>query len=182
MRSVCPAGSGRWSASLRSWTLARFSEAFLILRSQNVGLPVALVPAIMVVMNVVYALAASPAGVLSDRFGRGELLAVGIMCLIVADLFSPSARPSLHMALTQGLFASLVADTTPADLRGTAFGVFNFAGGIAMLVASVLAGGLWDAYGPGTTFLAGAGFTAVALISLLVRGRARETSPEPRDG
>ena len=134
-------------------TLARFSEAFLILRSQNVGLPIALVPVVMVVMNVVYALAAYPAGVLSDRLGRGGLLAVGIVCLIVADLIlalGPTIALvmlgvvfwGLHMALTQGLFASLVADTAPEDLRGTAFGVFNFAGGIAMLVASVLAGGL----------------------------------------
>ena len=165
-------------------TLARFSEAFLILRSQNVGLPLSLVPAIMVVMNVVYALAAYPAGVLSDRLGRGGLLAVGMMCLIVADLIlalGPTitlvmlgvAFWGLHMALTQGLFASLVADTAPADLRGTAFGVFNFAGGIAMLVASALAGGLWDAYGPAATFLAGAGFAAVAVIGLIfVRVRA----------
>jgi MFS family permease len=175
-------------------TLARFSEAFLILRSRNVGLPVALVPAVMVVMNIVYALAAYPAGVLSDRLGRGGLLTIGIMCLIVADLIlalGPTIALvmlgvvfwGLHMALTQGLFASLVADTAPADLRGTAFGVFNFAGGIAMLVASILAGGLWDAYGPVATFLAGAGFTAVALVGLIfVRSQARETSPDPRDG
>ena len=159
-------------------TLARFSEAFLILCSQNVGLPVTLVPAVMVVMNVVYALAAYPAGVLSDRIGRVGLLAIGIACLIAADLMlalGSTIMPvmigvafwGLHMALTQALFASLVADTAPADLRGTAFGVFNFAGGVAMLVASIVAGGLWDAFGPAATFLAGAGFTAVALIGLL---------------
>ena len=171
-------------------TLARFSEAFLILRSKNVGLSVALVPAVMVVMNVVYALAAYPAGVLSDQLGRGGLLAVGIVCLVVADLilaFGPTITLvmlgvvfwGLHMALTQGLFASLVADTAPADLRGTAFGVFNFAGGIAMLVASVLAGGLWDAYGPAATFLAGAGFATVALISLIfVQVRAGKMPPQ----
>jgi MFS family permease len=189
--------------SLRFWvvvgvatilTLARFSEAFLILRSQNVGLPIALVPAVMVVMNVVYALAAYPAGMLSDRLGRGGLLTVGILCLIVADLILALGTTitlmmlgvvfwGLHMALTQGIFASVVADTAPEDLRGTAFGVFNFAGGIAMLVASVLAGGLWDAYGPAATFLAGAGLTAVALIGLvLARGWARKTSRDPRDG
>jgi MFS family permease len=174
--------------------LARFSEAFLILRSQNVGLPVALVPTVMVVMNVVYALAAYPAGALSDRLGRGGLLAVGVACLIVADLILALGMSvafvmlgvvfwGLHMALTQGVLASVVADTAPADLRGTAFGVFNFAGGVAMLVASVLAGGLWDAYGPSATFLAGAGFTAVALIGLIfVRGRDREMSPDPHDG
>jgi MFS family permease len=168
--------------------LARFSEAFLVLRSQNVGLPVTLVPAVMVVMNVIYALAAYPAGVLSDRLGRGGLLTVGMVCLIVADLILALGPTipllmlgvvfwGLHMARTQGLFASLVADTAPEDLRGTAFGMFNFAGGIAMLIASVLAGGLWDAYGPAATFLAGAGFTAVALIGLtLVRGRAHKIS------
>jgi MFS family permease len=162
-------------------TLARFSEAFLILRSQNVGLPAALAPAIMVVMNIVYAITAYPAGALSDRIGRTGLLALGIVCLIVADLVLALGASimlimvgvvfwGLHMALTQGLFASLIADTAPDDLRGTAFGVFNFAGGIAMLVASVLAGGLWEVYGPAATFLAGAGFSAVALICFVLRG------------
>ncbi|WP_414463680.1 MFS transporter [Hyphomicrobium sp. B1] len=172
-------------------TLARFSEAFLILRSQNVGLPIALVPTVMVVMNIVYALGAYPAGVLSDRIGRGGLLAVGIVCLIVADLILALGTGislvmigvvfwGLHMALTQGLFASLVADTAPEDLRGTAFGVFNFAGGIAMLIASVIAGGLWDAYGPAATFLAGAGFAVVALIAFGLSQRwASSTSPDP---
>jgi MFS family permease len=158
-------------------TLARFSEAFLILRSRNAGLEVALAPIVMVVMNIVYALAAYPAGALSDRIGRYGLLAVGIACLVVGDLilaFGPNIALvmagvgfwGLHMALTQGLFASLVADAAPENLRGTAFGIFNFAGGIAMLVASVLAGGFWDAYGPEATFLAGAGFAVVALIGL----------------
>ncbi len=161
--------------------LARFSEAFLILRSQNVGLEVALVPSVMVVMNAAYALAAYPAGALSDRIGRGGLLATGIACLIVADLALALSTTialvmigivfwGLHMALTQGLFASLVADTAPENLRGTAFGVFNFAGGIAMLVASVLAGGVWDAYGPLATFLMGAGFATVALVGLGLAG------------
>ncbi len=165
-------------------TLARFSEAFLILRSQNVGLPAALAPAIMVVMNIVYAITAYPAGVLSDRIGRTGLLALGIVCLIVADIVLALGTTvtlvmvgvvfwGLHMALTQGLFASLVADTAPDDLRGTAFGVFNFAGGIAMLVASVLAGGLWEAYGPAATFLAGAGFSTIALIGFVFALRFR---------
>jgi MFS family permease len=159
-------------------TLARFSEAFLVLRAQNVGLALALVPAVLVVMNLVYALAAYPAGVLSDRFGRGGILLLGCACLIVADLvlaLGPTipflmlgvALWGLHMALTQGLFASLVVDVVPDDLRGTAFGLFNFAGGLAMLVASVLAGGLWGAYGPAATFLAGAAFTGLAMIGLV---------------
>ena len=134
-------------------TLARFSEAFLILRSQSVGLPIALVPLVMVVMNVVYALAAYPAGVIADRIGRQGVLIAGIAFLIVADVIlamGSTVLPillgvvfwGLHMGFTQGLLATLVADTAPADLRGTAFGVFNFAIGLAMLAASVIAGRL----------------------------------------
>lgn len=160
-------------------TLARFSEAFLVLRAQNVGLAVAIVPAVMVVMNIVYALAAYPAGVLSDRFGRQGVLISGIAVLIGADLFLAFATSvsvlmlgvvlwGLHMGLTQGLLATLVADTAPPDLRGTAFGLFNLASGLAMLVASVVAGALWDVYGPPATFLAGAAFTAIAFVGLLV--------------
>ena len=160
-------------------TLARFSEAFLILRSQSVGLPIALVPLIMVVMNIVYALAAYPAGVMADRTGRQGVLIAGIAFLIVADIIlamGSTVLPimlgvvfwGLHMGFTQGLLATLVADTAPTDLRGTAFGVFNFAIGIAMLIASVIAGGLWDAYGPAATFLAGAAFTAVALFGVVI--------------
>lgn len=171
-------------------TLARFSDAFLILRSQNVGLSVTLIPAVMVVMNVVYALAAYPAGALSDRIGRSGLLALGMLCLVVADLILALGTTvvfamlgvvfwGLHMALTQGLFASLVADTAPQDLRGTAFGVFNFAGGIAMLVASVLAGGLWDAYGPTATFLVGAALTSIALTCLVLLARRSTSTRSP---
>ncbi len=172
--------------------LARFSEAFLILRSQTVGLPIALAPSVLVAMNIVYALAAYPAGALSDRIGRGGLLAAGIVSLIVADLILALGATiplvmlgvvfwGLHMALTQGLFAGLVADTAPEDLRGTAFGVFNFLGGVAMLVASVLAGGLWKAYGPAATFLAGAGIAGVALTGLvLAQGWAGKPSAAPR--
>ncbi len=156
-------------------TLARFSEAFLILRAQNIGLPIALAPAVMVVMNIVYALAAYPAGALSDRIGRGGVLAAGIAFLIGADLvlallpsvgfaFLGVALWGLHMGFTQGIFATLVADTVPARLRGTAFGLFNFVSGAAMLLASLVAGGLWDIYGPAATFLAGAAITAVALV------------------
>lgn len=159
-------------------TLARFSEAFLVLRSLNVGLPIAIVPVVMVVMNIVYALAAYPAGALSDRFGRQGVLLVGVGALVVADLFLAFTTSvpvlllgvvfwGLHMGLTQGLLATLVADTAPSDLRGTAFGVFNLASGIAMLVASVVAGALWDLYGPVATFLAGASFTIIALVGLL---------------
>jgi MFS family permease len=168
-------------------TLARFSEAFLVLRAQNVGLPIVLVPVVMVVMNVVYALAAYPAGVLSDRIGRSGVLLVGIAFLLVADLIlalGPTVPLmllgvvfwGLHMGFTQGLLATLVADTAPPDLRGTAFGFFNLAGGLAMLAASVVAGALWDFYGPAATFLAGAAFTGLALIGFtIVQARAKYT-------
>jgi MFS family permease len=160
------------------FTLARFSEAFLILRAQNVGLPITWLPAVLVLMNVVYALAAYPAGVLSDRFSRVPLLAIGIVLLVAADV-ALALLPSLggialgvvlwglHMGLTQGLLAALVADTSPAELRGTAYGFFNLLGGLAMLAASIIAGGLWDIAGPQGTFLASAGFAVIALAGLL---------------
>jgi MFS family permease len=165
------------------FTLARFSEAFLILRAQNVGVPIMLVPAVFVVMNVVYALAAYPAGVASDRMSRTTLLIIGLTLLIGADL-ALALLPSiggvalgvvlwgLHMGFTQGLLATLVADTSPPELRGTAYGFFNLLGGFAMLAASVIAGSLWDTGGAKVTFLAGAGFTLLALVGLLtIRGR-----------
>ena len=168
--------------------MARFSEAFLLLRAQSVGLTLALVPVVMVVMNVVYALTAWPAGALSDKIGRYGLLAGGFALLVVADLALALGSSitaigigvalwGLHMGLTQGLLASLVADTAPAELRGTAFGMFNLVTGIATLVASIIAGALWDAAGPAGTFLAGAIFTAVALMILPVARRFVGTSP-----
>jgi MFS family permease len=176
-----------WVVAVGSvFTLARFSEAFLVLRAQHVGVPIMLVPAVLVAMNVVYALSAYPAGVISDRIGRTAMLAGGIMLLIAADLVL-AVLPSisgvalgvvlwgLHMGLTQGLLAALVADTAPAELRGTAYGFFNLAGGVAMLAASIIAGALWDIAGPQGTFLAGAGFALVALAGLLaVHGRIRQ--------
>jgi MFS family permease len=165
------------------FTLARFSEAFLILRAQNVGLGVMWVPAVLVGMNVVYALSAYPAGVLSDRLDRKGLLAAGLVMLAGADL-ALAAMPNLtgvalgvalwglHMGFTQGLFAALVADASPPDLRGTAFGFFNVLTGIAMLAASVVAGALWDGYGPAGTFFAGLTFALAALLGLLaMRGK-----------
>ena len=161
------------------FTLARFSEAFLILRASAAGLPVALVPLVLVLMNVVYALSAYPAGVLSDRTDRTTVLIVGLGLLIAADLvlaFAPGlagvaagvALWGLHMGFTQGLLATLVADTAPPELRGTAFGLFNLLAGVALLLASVLAGALWDAVGPAGVFLAGALLTGVAMAGLLL--------------
>jgi predicted MFS family arabinose efflux permease len=171
------------------FTLARFSEAFLLLRAHELGVPLAFVPVVLVVMNVVYALAAWPAGEWSDRIGRFGILAAGFAMLIAADLvlaFSAGfvglgigvALWGLHMGLTQGLLASLIADTAPAELRGTAFGLFNLLSGLAMLAASIVAGALWDVIGPRATFLAGATFTALALMALPMAGRMirRETA------
>ena len=172
------------------FTLARFSEAFLILRAGNVGLPITWLPAVLALMNVAYAMAAYPAGVLSDRFNRVPLLALGMLLLVTADI-ALALLPSLggmalgvvlwglHMGLTQGLLAALVADTSPAELRGTAFGFFNLLGGLAMLAASILAGGLWDIAGPQGTFLAGAGFAVIALAGLLA-ARSKITGNQAR--
>ena len=178
-------GSNYWFvvAVATLFTLARFSEAFLILRARTVGLPLALAPLVLVVMNVVYALAAYPAGVWSDRLNRMTMLTIGLALLIAADLalafFGSLAGVTmgivlwgLHMGFTQGLLATLVADTAPLELRGTAYGVFNLLGGLALLAASIVAGELWDNLGPRATFLAGAGLTALALIGLgVVRQR-----------
>ena len=179
-------GTGYWLVVgvAAIFTLARFSEAFLLLRAQSVGIALAFVPAVMVVMNVVYALSAWPAGALSDSIGRYGLLVAGFALLIVADLvlalgsgvamvMAGVALWGLHMGLTQGLLSALVADTAPAHLRGTAFGGFNLVSGLAQLVASIVAGGLWDVFGPEGTFLAGAGFTAIALAVLPLAHRWR---------
>ncbi len=159
-------------------TLARFSEAFLILRAQSIGLPNAWVPMVMVVMSVVYAVAAYPVGILSDRMDRRLILIIGTAILIVADLVLAYATDvwgvmlgvslwGLHMGFSQGLLSTLVADTTPEERRGTAFGLFNLISGIVLLVASALAGLLWDLHGPKATFLAGAAFTTLAFVGLL---------------
>lgn len=159
------------------FTLARFSEAFLVLRAMGSGVPVALVPLVMVAMNVIYAASAYPFGKLSDRISHKMLLALGLIVLIAADLvlaindhwgvvLTGVALWGVHMGITQGLLATMVADTAPADLRGTAYGFFNLMSGIAMLVASALAGLLWDRFGASFTFYAGAAFCLVALLGL----------------
>jgi len=174
--------------SLRYWlivalgavfTLARFSEAFLILRARDVGLAIGYVPLIMVVMNVVYATFAYPAGVAADRFSARTLLLLGLAVLILADVaLALSAAPArafigaalwgLHMALTQGLLSKLVAGTAPGQLRGTAFGIFNLISGVSLLLASVVAGTLWETFGAATTFIAGAAFATLALVGLVL--------------
>ena len=164
------------------FTLARFSEAFLILRARNVGLAVGSAPWVMVVMSVVYAAVSYPAGAAADRGHGTRLLSGGLIALFAADLvlalaasgsvvLAGAALWGLHMGLTQGLLAALVAAAAPADLRGSAYGVFNLVSGVALLVASALAGWLWDAFGPPETFYAGAAFTLIAWIGLLRYGR-----------
>jgi len=161
------------------FTLARFSEAFLVLRAQDVGLGLAYVPVVMVVMNVFYAAAAYPAGAAADRMRQRTLLLIGLSLLIVADLVLAYAASSwlvlvgaafwgLHMAFTQGLLSKLVADTAPVELRGTGFGIFHLVSGVALLLASVIAGALWSTVGPSATFLAGAAFALVATSGLLI--------------
>lgn len=169
-----------------AFTLARFSEAFLILKANAEGLPLALAPLVLVVMNVVYALGAYPAGALSDRIDGRHLLISAMGCLVMADLilafvsgvggaFAGIALWGLHLAFSQGLLAKLVADRSPENLRGSAYGIFNLATGLALLLASVVAGLLWDRLGPSATFMAGAAFAGAAMFMLAVRRPAAQT-------
>ena len=159
------------------FALARFSEAFLVLRAQQGGIPLALVPLVTVAMNMVYAASAYPFGKLSYRLSHTTLLALGLLVLVAADLVLASSAHwavvlvgvspwGVHIGMTQGLLATMVADTVPADLRGTAYGFFSLASGLAMLLASVLAGMLWDRLGASSTFHAGAVFCLLALAGL----------------
>jgi MFS family permease len=171
------------------FALARFSEAFLVLRAYDVGLDFSYVPLVMIVMNVFYAGAAYPAGAAADRINKRLLLGIGLAFLIAADLILAFAASAffvlagaalwgLHMAFTQGLFSKLVADAAPADLRGTAFGIFNLVNGGALLLASIIAGILWNGYGASVTFLAGAVFVTVAMIGLAAGAARRRGQAE----
>lgn len=171
------------------FTLARFSEAFLVLRAQQGGIPVAYVPLAMVGMNVVYSGSAYPFGRLSDQMHHSTLLSLGLMVLIAADLVLAADNHwltvavgvslwGLHMGITQGLLATMVADAAPMNLRGTAFGFFNLVSGITMLIASAAAGLLWDRLGASFTFYAGAAFAAMALMGLILKGRQKRRLSE----
>ena len=162
------------------FALARFSEAFLVLRAQIGGIPIAYVPLVMVVMNLIYAGLSYPFGRLSDRMDHGTLLSLGLIILIVADLVLAAndhwltvvvgvSLWGVHMGITQGLLARMVADTVPADLRGTGYGFFNLVSGISMLLASISAGLFWDRLGAAFTFYAGAAFSTLALMGLLLK-------------
>jgi MFS family permease len=165
------------------FTLARFSQAFLVLKAQAEGLALALIPLVFVWMNLIYAVIATPAGILSDRIGRAKLLSCGLGALLIADLtlaFVPGLEGvfvgvglwGLHLGFSQGLLSALVADTAPEDLRGTAFGLFNLVSGVALLVASVLAGWLWQSFGATSTFIAGAAFSGIAVLIMFVAMKA----------
>ena len=165
------------------FTLARFSEAFLVLRAAQVGVPIAWVPLVMVAMNGVYAASAYPFGKLSDSVNHRTLLAAGLLVLIASDLVLALASHwvqlglgvalwGVHMGMTQGLLAAMVADTAPEDLRGTAYGFFNLMSGVAMLASSVIAGLLWDTFGSAFTFYVGAAFATATLIAIVLHGAA----------
>jgi MFS family permease len=167
------------------FTLARFSEAFLVLRAAQGGIAIALVPLVMVAMNVIYAALAYPFGKLSDSMSHTRLLALGLAVLVAADLVLATddhwttvligvALWGVHLGITQGLLARMVADVTPADLRGTAYGFFNLMSGFAMLIASVMAGLLWDRLGASFTFYAGAAFCVIAALGLVWRPAVRQ--------
>ena len=170
------------------FTLARFSEAFLVLRASQLGVPVAWVPLVMVAMNLVYAATAYPFGKLSDAVDHRKLLAAGLFVLIASDLVLALgggwaalglgvALWGVHMGMTQGLLAAMVADTAPEDLRGTAYGFFNLLSGVAMLLSSVVAGLLWDTFGSAFTFYAGAGFATLTLVGMLLTARPSAGAP-----
>jgi len=170
-------------------TLARFSEAFLVLRAQQGGLPLALIPLVLIGMNLVYAVAAYPFGKLSDSMSHSRLLAWSLVLLIAADavlalsnhwgwVWAGVSLWGLHLGMSQGLLATMVADVAPADLRGTAYGFFNLMSGLAMLVASGLAGFLWDMLGAEFTFIAGMGFCALALLALALRNFGGTAVPD----
>ncbi len=196
-REIGALGRAFWfvAAAGAVFTLARFSEAFLVIRASDAGLALAWAPAVIAVMSLVFAASAYPAGRLQDKIGGRPLLLFGLIALIAADLVLAHA-PSLlsvfigiglwglHMGLTQGVLAALIAATAPERLRGTAFGLFGLISGLASLAANVLAGLLWDGIGAGSTFLAGAAFAAMALIAFLVftempggAGRSGATRP-----
>ncbi|WP_225933142.1 MFS transporter [Pseudomonas maumuensis] len=179
LRELARLGNGYWRLVILAtlFTLARFSEAFLLLRGQALGLAPLWAPAVLVLMSLAYSLSAYPAGALSDKVGRRGVLMFGLVLLVLADLllaWLPGLSGlalgvilwGLHMGFTQGVFSALIADSAPEALRGTAFGVFHLVTGAALLAASVLAGGLWDWAGYQTTFMFGAACAAITLAGL----------------
>jgi MFS family permease len=182
----------RWVVAIGMvFAMARFSEAFLIIRAETVGLPIAFAPAVLSVMSIAYAASAYPAGLVQDRFGPRGVLLAGLAVLVAADIvlalapgvagvFAGVALWGLHMGLTQGVLSAMVAETAPDRIRATAFGLFNLAGGVVTVAASVAAGLLWDGLGPAATFLAGAGWALAAalLVALVIAPRPVAVRPD----
>lgn len=189
-RDLARLGSAFWGfvAVAVALMLARFSEAFLLLRADSLGVPLALIPLVFVAMNAVFALTSFPAGRLSDRIGRRRLVGLGFAVLLLAhgalalasspaQVFVGAGLWGLHLGLTQGVLSAMVADLAPAALRGTAFGLFNMGAGLAVLAASLAAGVLWDLYGPAVPFAAAAVVAALALAAFLAVRPVRPISP-----
>lgn len=159
------------------FTLARFSEAFLVLRAYQMDIPLFAIPLVMVAMNLVYSLSAYPFGKMSDSMNHTRMLQAGLLVLIAADITLALSHHwstlligvglwGIHMGMTQGLLAAMIAHTAPAELRGTAFGMFNLISGIALLLASTGAGILWETMGAASTFYAGAVICAIVLAGM----------------
>ncbi|HCM4304328.1 MULTISPECIES: MFS transporter [Klebsiella pneumoniae complex] len=172
------------------FTLARFSEAFLVLRAQEVHIPLALIPLVMVAMNLLYSLSAYPSGKLADRMSHRHLLQLGLVVLVAADIvlalsthwvgvLAGVALWGIHMGMTQGLLAAMIADTSPSDLRGTAYGLFSLVSGVALLLASTGAGLLWNIWGSGSTFIAGALICLLTLLYLSVVPAGQKSADSP---
>jgi MFS family permease len=181
IKDIFKIGSAYWQivAIAGVFTLARFSNAFLLLKARDIGISAAFVPLVIVVMNIFYASTAYPAGALSDTVKRKNVVLMGIFFLIMADIILGFANNvwmlgagtifwGMHLAFVKGSLSTLVTDTTSPELRGTAYGIFNFVSGIAMLASSIIAGLLWDWYGPSVTFFTGAAFTTIAFIGFLI--------------
>ena len=162
------------------FSLARFSEGFLILKGIDIGLSEAMSPITLAIFNLAYVALAYPAGILSDRMSPRAILMAGIAILIAGNLVLAETAGFVgliigttlwgaHMALTQGIFSRMIADSAPEDVRATSFGAFWFVTGIAGLLASLGAGWLWDRQGSSATFLTSAAIAAgaLAMLSLL---------------
>jgi len=159
---------------------ARFSQAFLILRATTVGMSFAMTPLVIIIMNIMSASSAYYVGYLSDKMNRLFFIVAGFVVLIASDvILGYASNPwhliagvtlwGFHIGLTQGVFDTLIVDTTESHIRGSAFGIFNFICGIALIISNVVAGWFWQRYNPATTFFVGAGFTIVALIFFVIK-------------
>ena len=159
------------------FTLARFSEEFLVLRAYKMDIPLFAIPLVMVAMNLVYSLSAYPFGKISDSMNHTRMLQAGLLVLIAADITLALSHHwstlligvglwGIHMGMTQGLLTAMIAHTAPAELRGTAFGMFNLISGIALLLASTGAGILWETLGAASTFYAGAVICAIVVAGM----------------